>query len=521
MVEWLKDAIFYEVYPQSFYDSNGDGIGDIPGITQKLGEIQALGCNALWINPCFVSPFFDAGYDVEDYYQVAPRYGTNQDLVELFEKAHKRGMHVLLDLVPGHTSITHAWFKESMQPKENAYTDRYIWSNGVEKMMKDVDGIASVLRGFWQREGCCGVNCFSSQPALNYGFANITDDSWQQSVDAPGPVATREELKNIMRFWLSLGCDGFRVDMAESLVKNDPDKKATIALWQNIRGFLREEFPEAVMVSEWGKPERALEAGFDMDFYLHFGTTGYMDLFRGEHPYFGGDPDCDLTAFVDIFTRNQRELQGKGLMCIPSGNHDMARIARQLDDDQLRLAYGFIYGFSGAPFIYYGDEIGMRHVEGMDSVEGAYTRTGARTPMQWSAKKANGGFSSAPAEKLYMAMDPAADRPDLESQKADPESLYHWIRKLIELRKEYPCFGNEGYAEFVDTKKGVSPLILMREKEGKHGYVVLNPFDTAVTAKDMGINQMKELIRWGEPVKKTADGALTIAPKSMVWLIEE
>lgn len=127
---------------------------------------------------------------MEDYYQVAPRYGTNQDLVDLFEEAHKRNMHVLLDLVPGHTSITHAWFKESAQPKKHAYTDRYIWTNSVKKMMDDVDGIASVLRGFWQREGCCGVNCFSSQPALNYGFANITDNSWQQPVDAPGPVAT-------------------------------------------------------------------------------------------------------------------------------------------------------------------------------------------------------------------------------------------------------------------------------------------------------------------------------------------
>ena len=113
MIKWLEDAVFYEVYPQSFRDSNGDGIGDIPGITEKLEYIQELGCNALWINPCFTSPFYDAGYDVEDYYSVAPRYGTNEDLKKLFEAAHQRGMHVLLDLVPGHTAVTHPWFQES------------------------------------------------------------------------------------------------------------------------------------------------------------------------------------------------------------------------------------------------------------------------------------------------------------------------------------------------------------------------------------------------------------------------
>lgn len=118
MIKWLEDAVFYEVYPQSFRDSNGDGIGDIPGITEKLEYIQELGCNALWINPCFTSPFYDAGYDVEDYYSVAPRYGTNEDLKKLFEAAHQRGMHVLLDLVPGHTAVTHPWFQESMKAEK-------------------------------------------------------------------------------------------------------------------------------------------------------------------------------------------------------------------------------------------------------------------------------------------------------------------------------------------------------------------------------------------------------------------
>lgn len=126
---WLNNAIFYEIYPQSFCDSNGDGIGDIPGIISKLDYVKSLGCNALWINPCFDSPFKDAGYDVRDYKKVAPRYGTNEDLQQLFQVAHEKGIHVLLDLVPGHTSEEHPWFLESAKAEKNEYSDRYIWTS--------------------------------------------------------------------------------------------------------------------------------------------------------------------------------------------------------------------------------------------------------------------------------------------------------------------------------------------------------------------------------------------------------
>ena len=126
--EWLKDTVFYEIYPQSFQDTNGDGIGDLQGIIDRLDYIRDLGCNALWINPCFDSPFMDAGYDVRDYKKVAPRYGTNEDLYRLFEEAHGRGIRVLLDLVPGHTSDQHFWFRESAKEERNKYSDRYIWT---------------------------------------------------------------------------------------------------------------------------------------------------------------------------------------------------------------------------------------------------------------------------------------------------------------------------------------------------------------------------------------------------------
>ena len=513
MAKWLDNAIFYEIYPQSFLDTNGDGIGDFQGIIEKLDYIKELGCNAIWMNPCFASPFGDAGYDVADYYQAAPRYGTNADLKRLFNEVHKRNMHILLDLVPGHTSVAHPWFKESCKADRNEFTDRYIWTDSTWGQLENMGSLC----GISEREGSVIVNFFAHQPALNYGFYKKTQD-WQQDPDDPGPKATLAEMENVMRFWIGMGCDGFRVDMAGSLVKNDEDKKETIRLWQDVRAFLNKEFPEAALVSEWGKPEVALEAGFDMDFYLHFGDTGYMDLFRGDHPYFGGDPESDISVFAGIFAKNQENLRGKGMMCMPSGNHDMARISYQLDEEQLRLAYGFIYGFPGAPFLYYGDEIGMRYIPDMISVEGGYERTGSRTPMQWS-KGVNGDFSSAPSRMLYMAMDPDTDRPDAESQMAQEDSLYHWIQRLIALRKAYPCFENDGYAEFVKAEKGCSPIVLKREKEGSCGYVVLNPFDQPLFVEDFGIDQTEQLICRGGAPKKTEDHQLEIAAKSMAWLL--
>ena len=162
--KWLSDAVFYEIYPQSFQDTNGDGIGDIPGMIQRLDYIKSLGCNAIWVNPWYDSPFGDAGYDVRDYKKIAPRYGTNDDAKNFFDAAHARGMHVLIDLVPGHTSIEHPWFRASMQPEENEYSDRYIWTNSI---WESTD--LACIRGISQRDGSAAVNFFSNQPALNYG----------------------------------------------------------------------------------------------------------------------------------------------------------------------------------------------------------------------------------------------------------------------------------------------------------------------------------------------------------------
>lgn len=166
MAKWLDNAIFYEIYPQSFLDTNGDGIGDFQGIIERLDYIKKLGCNAIWMNPCFASPFGDAGYDVADYYQAAPRYGTNADLKRLFHEVHKRDMHILLDLVPGHTSVAHPWFKESCKADRNEFTDRYIWTDSTWGQLENMGSLC----GISEREGSVIVNFFAHQPALNYGF---------------------------------------------------------------------------------------------------------------------------------------------------------------------------------------------------------------------------------------------------------------------------------------------------------------------------------------------------------------
>ena len=478
--EWLDNAVFYEIYPQSFKDTDGDGIGNIGGITEKLGYIKELGRTALWLNPCFESPFGDAGYDVSDYCKVAPRYGTSEDLVRLFEEAHRLGLHVILDLVPGHTSWEHKWFRESMKAEKNEFTDRYVWTDSI---WEEPAGYGS-LRGISDRDGSCMVNFFTHQPALNYGFYK-PERPWQQPMDSPGALATREAMKDVMRFWLSRGCDGFRVDMAGSLVKNDPEGKGTIYLWQDIRGFLDEEFPQAAMVSEWGEPDKSLQGGFHMDFLLHFGPSHYNDLFRCEKPFFGGEGDASVfvSKYLDSYEKSER----KGLICIPSGNHDMDRLARHIKGERRKLAFAFLLSMPGAPYIYYGDEIGMNYVEGLTSVEGGYGRTGSRSPMQWDSS-ANAGFSTAPAEKLYIPVDPSPERPTAEAQTSDETSLRSEVKKLIAVRQSHKPLQSLGEIEFLIDGAPGKPLAYIRSLDGERILIVINP--TAAPA---------ELVFDGEP----------------------
>ena len=441
MPGWLKDAVFYEIYPQSFYDTNGDGIGDFEGIIRKLDYVKSLGCNALWINPCFDSPFMDAGYDVRDYYKVASRYGTNEDLYRLFSEAHERGIHVLLDLVPGHTSEEHEWFRASSSAGSSPYDDRYVWTDSAFRGIPEHPYIG----GMRERDGCYMLNFFASQPALNYGWARCTED-WMLPPEHPACQATVQAMLDVMRFWLDHGCDGFRVDMADSLVKNDDDEKsATGAIWRRARAMLDNDYPEAALVSEWGHPELALKYGFHMDFYLDHWGNGYNLLLREfeshisdgtDRSFFKKDSGGDITGFVRDYEERYLASRDKGYISFITCNHDTPRARRTLSERELALAYSFIFTMPGVPFMYYGDEIGMRYLK-LTSKEGGYARTGTRTPMQWEEGAPNLGFSEAPVNALYLPVDPAGDAPTVSAQERDQTSLLNTVKKVIGLRHSH------------------------------------------------------------------------------------
>ncbi|MBO5473177.1 MAG: glycosylase [Lachnospiraceae bacterium] len=455
MTEWLKRAVFYEIYPQSFRDSNGDGIGDFNGIIEKLDYIKGLGCNAIWMNPCYDSPFRDAGYDVRDYKKVASRYGTEEELCRLFEEVHARGMHILLDLVPGHTSEEHPWFRESAKEERNEYSGRYIWT---DNWFQRAEGFPYIA-GECERNGAYILNYFKCQPALNYGFLE-PKETWQKPLDHPDCLATRAAMIDIMCYWLEKGCDGFRVDMADSLVKNDDaDKSGTCLVWSDMIARVHKKYPDASFVSEWNNPAAAIgKAGFQMDFFLDWFGNGYNLLMRDyddsgrDDSFFRQDSRRSILDFLEEYMPKYEKIKDKGLYCLITGNHDMIRAAYNLKERELKLAYAFLFTMPGAPFLYYGDEIGMRYQK-LPCREGGYTRTGSRTPMQWD-QSANCGFSAAEREALYLPVEQGVDIPTVAAQEERADSLLHTVRDILAIRGKYADFADHANLEIVSASDG-------------------------------------------------------------------
>lgn len=478
MTEWLKTAVFYEIYPQSFKDSNGDGIGDINGIIEKLDYIRELGCNAIWMNPCYDSPFKDAGYDVRDHKRVADRYGTVEDLRRLFEQVHARDMHILMDLVPGHTSEEHPWFIESGKKERNEYSDRYIWT---DCWFQRAEGFPYIA-GECERNGAYVLNYFKCQPALNYGFLH-PGESWQKPIDHPACLATREAMINIMCYWLGEGCDGFRVDMADSLVKNDDEvKSGTCQVWSDMIRRVREKYPDAALVSEWNRPASAIGmAGFQMDFFLDWFGNGYNLLMRDyddsgrDDSFFKKNSRRDIGDFLREYLPKYEAVKDKGLYCLITGNHDMVRAAYNLDERELKLAYAFLLTMPGAPFIYYGDEIGM-HYQDLPSREGGYTRTGSRTPMQWDDTR-NHGFSEADPSQLYLPMDDGEGAPTVTEQQKRKDSLYNTVRELLGIRRKMNAFAQHDNLEIMIAENGRRSFAYRRGEL----LMVCNPSDRVET----------------------------------------
>lgn len=445
MRDRLDRAVIYQVYPPSFADANGDGMGDLDGITARLDYLGWLGVDAVWINPCFVSPMRDAGYDVADFLHVDPRYGGDAALDRLVDAARDRGIAVLLDLVAGHTSDQHPWFAAAA---DDPADDRYVWSP-VE------------APGFVAGPGARGQfykpNFFAFQPALNFGYARTDPaEPWRQSVDAAGPRRNRDALVDIISHWYDRGVQGFRVDMAASLVKDDPGHVETQRLWTEVRGRLDARHPGNILISEWGDPARAVPAGFDVDFFLQFGGDDdgaalkslwnngagtVHEAWEPATPWADASGEGDAATFVAAWEAARDAITdagSSGIPGLPTANHDFTRlVAGDRTADQVHSALLLTLTWPALPSIYYGDEIGMRYVPGLDPLEGSslgpgYERAGSRTPMQWGDLPAG---SAPAAESRYLPVDPDPLRPTVADQLDDADSLLRFVRAAIALRR--------------------------------------------------------------------------------------
>lgn len=550
--EWLRNGVIYQVYPSSYKDSDGNGIGDIRGVISELDYIESLGVRAIWFNPLFVSGWIDGGYDVIDFYRVDPRFGTNNDMVELIEKAHAKGIKVMLDLVAGHTSDKHPWFIQSSQDTNLQYSDYYIWSDrlpdakaekDLETMLKDPNYMQNTI-GKWMkseypRNKFYMKNFYACQPSLNYGYANPDPSRpWEQGVDAPGPKAVRQELKDIIAFWYGKGVDGFRVDMANSLVKNDKDKKEIMNLWREIREWSDKNYPDHVLMAEWGSPKYCLAAGYNIDmdlnstkahnrrmyfdrkhqadggsyFSLNGGQPSVKDLYGNAWPEDKIDSKTTaaemLKEYYDYFTDCLESTETMGYFATITGNHDHLRInmGARNTPDQLKVMLTWVLTMP-MPILYYGDEIGMRSLVDLPNVEGANhngkERSGARTPMQWTSGE-TAGFSTCSPDKLYLPVctewSPATSYPQyldwkknfeagkvkpiakgeitVESQDKDPESILNWTRELIALRKSSEALWADSKFIPVFNESQPYPMVYLRSNGKETFLIALNPTGT-------------------------------------------
>lgn len=460
---WYKHAIIYQAHVRTFYDSNGDGIGDFQGLDQKLDYLEELGIDAIWLMPFFPSPLRDDGYDIADYTSVHSSYGTLEDFRTFLGSAHERGIRVIIEMVLNHTSDQHPWFQQSRSSRENPRRDWYVWSDtdtgypeariiflDTELSNWAWDPISKSY--YWHR-------FFSHQPDLNYDNPEV-----------------REEMWNVMKFWLEIGVDGFRLDAVPYLVErertNCENLPETHGILKELRRRLDEQFPGKMLLAEanqWPADLRPYFADgneFHMAFHFPLMPRMFMGVkLEDRKPIteiLRQTPEIPSSCQWCLFLRNHDELTLEMLTNVErdymndtyAQDKEMRlnlgirrRLAPLLDNDRRRieLMHGMLMSLPGTPNIYYGDEIGM----GDNTKLG--DRNGVRTPMQWSGGW-NGGFSNAEPEKLYapLIQDPVYGYPavNVVSQKKTEHSLLNWIGRIIAVRKTTNVFGS-GSIEFL------------------------------------------------------------------------
>lgn len=459
--DWWKNAVIYQIYPKSFQDSNGDGCGDIPGIISRLDYLKRLGIDAIWLSPVCRSPQDDNGYDISDYRDIDPLFGSLSDMERLIGEGKKRGIRILLDLVLNHTSDEHRWFKEALKGKENPYHDYYVWRDGEEGCLpNEMKACFGGPAWEWVQElGQYYFHQFSvKQPDLNWENPKV-----------------RREIYDMILWWMEKGIGGFRLDVIDQIAK-EPDRQITCngsRLHEFIQEMSRETFQKGNLITvgeAWGaNPDRA-------KLYSNPDGSEFSMVFQFEHigidQQEGGEKwdlaTFSLVRFKQIMEKWQTELYGCGWNSLFFENHDLPRIISRWGNDEeyrSRSAKMFaiaLHGMQGTPYIYQGEEIGMRNIrypieeyrdietlnmykerllkgykkeEIMNSIY-KKSRDNARTPMQWSDEK-NAGFS---AGEPWIKVNPDYINVNVKKQLEDKGSIFYCYQSLIAFRKEYPVW---------------------------------------------------------------------------------
>ncbi|HKY15092.1 MAG TPA: maltose alpha-D-glucosyltransferase [Microthrixaceae bacterium] len=504
---WYRDAVFYEVMIRGFQDSDGDGIGDLPGLINRLDHLNWLGVDCIWLLPFYRSPLRDNGYDISDYLTVHEDFGKVDDVARLLEETHRRGMRVIADLVVNHTSDQHPWFLESRTSRTNSRADWYVWHDDDELWSEAriifVDTEPSNWTWCDQREQFYWHRFFAHQPDLNFDCPEVS-----------------EAMFDVMGHWLGMGLDGFRLDAVPYLFERDGTNGENLPqthVWlRELRRRVDESYPGRVLLAEANQPPRDVVdyfgSGDECHMVFHFPLMPRMFKSLRDHR-----ADTIEAALADtppvpdgcqwgVFLRNHDELtlemvtdEERSFMyrhyAPEPGMRRNVGIGRRLfplvDDDrrQAELLHSLLLSMPGSPVLYYGDEIGMgERIELGD-------RDPVRTPMQWDSTP-NGGFSTAPAESVYL---PSIDEGpygyptrNVAVQRQDPHSFLRWLRDMLLVRHEIGIMGTADYEPVVTGHPSVFGFV--RHGDGRSVLCLTNLLDApSVAMPDVGVAGLEPL----------------------------
>ncbi len=492
--DWYRHAVFYEIYVRSFQDSDGDGIGDIKGLTSRLDYLKELGVDAIWLMPIMPTAFKDSGYDVSNYQDVNPEYGTLADFEALLAAAHERKMRVIMDLVLNHTSDQHAWFTESRSSKTNPKADWYVWSDTPSDPNIGC-GTASAVFGSsaWQLDSTRGQyyyhRFYPEQPDLNYRNPEV--------VDATLDVA---------RFWLAKGVDGFRCDVIGLLYESAKECDLIPETRDYVKKLRKvvDEYPGRVIVAE---PSNLTDATG----YLGNGSDMFHMAFHFGFGYFWTFPfgSQNATAIVDTFQKSLNGFPPGAQDGLVIGSHDVPRAfsAAQGDDTRHQRAALIQLTAKGTPFIYYGEELALRP----GSQQVVDLRDAARTPMLWDGSPGHGFTTGKP----WIAFGAEADSFNLEVEKDAPDSMYAFYRSLLELRRGRAVWGT-GEMEVLDT--GTNSVFALYRHDDFMAYVAgvnMSEEDQVAELARPGLGQRAERVAGqGKLALGAGGGKLSLPAKS-------